>query len=204
MMEGRRIPTIGLVLVLTGIIGCFVWTPSAAPEPVAEGPKPEIAKLPTIELEGTIISLSFIPIRECKEDCPPGYVYPPRFDEGVIRVDRIIAIDNPHGWELEGFRVGNEIQVEFDFGVRPAKIRYIPARASTPSSDISTASHILPVAIPTEDGYLIYTIETTLVSSEIDVILLGLEVGVAFRAKIDYRSAYRGIIGEYIIVKQQI
>jgi hypothetical protein len=200
MMEGRTIPTIGLVLVLTGIIGCFVWTTSAGLEPVAEGPKPEIAKLPTIELEGTIVSLSFIPIRECEEDCPSGYVYPPRFDEGVIRVDRIIAIDNPYGWELEGFRVGNEIQVEFEFSARPAKIRYMLARKSTPSSDISTASHGLPAAIPMEDGYLIFTVETTLVSKETDVILPGLEVGVTFRAKIDYRSAYKGVIGKYIII----
>ena len=201
-MEGRRISTICLVLILIAITGCFVRRTSAEPEPVAEGPKPEIAKLPTIELEGTIVSLSFTPIRECKEDCPSGYVYPPRFDEGVIRVDRIIAIDNPYGWELEGFRVGNEIQVEFDFGARPAKIRYMPARKSTPSSDISTASHGLPAAIPMEDGDLIFTVETTLVSKETDVILPGLEVGVTFHAKIDYRSEYKGVIGEYIIIKQ--
>jgi len=161
--------------------------------------KPDIMQCPTINLEATIVSLSPDTNIECENKCP-GYQYPK--DTGVIRIDKIISIDNSANWELKGIEEGSEITIEFDYSSRPAKIRMIPALEETSNSPEEPVSHVPTFAepIPRENGYFIYNIETNLVGEEIEIILPGLEVGSKFRATINYCSPDMISVGKYEII----
>ena len=165
-------------------------------------PKPAVVKVPTIDIEATVISLSLDTNIECEGKCP-GYEYPK--DTGVIKIDNILSIHNPNNWELKGIKEGNEIKVKFDYSARPAKIRMVPTgRTSTslvPASETSV-SHIPTFAkpIPKEDGYFVYVIESTLVTEDTETILPGLDSGSKFKATVSYSSPIRISVGKYEII----
>lgn len=165
------------------------------------GGEPAIAKYPTIDLEATVVSLSPDTNIECENECP-GYQYPK--DTGVIEINKIISIDNPNNWELKGIEEDGEITAQFHYSSRPAKIRMIPAlnklqRLIKPETLVS---HVPTFAkpIPKEDGYFIYSIESTLVDEETETILPGLKVDSKFRATISYSSPGMISVSQYEII----
>jgi outer membrane murein-binding lipoprotein Lpp len=163
--------------------------------------KPTISvQVPTIKLEATVISLSLDTNIECEEKCP-GSEYPR--DTGVIRIDRIISVENPNNWDLDEIKEGNEITIEFDYSARPAKIRIVPVpKENDPASSETPISHVPTFAnpIPKEDGYFVYVIESPLVAEESETILPGLDVGLKFTGTIGYSSPTKISIGKYEII----
>lgn len=160
-------------------------------------PKPAMVKVPTIEIEATVISLSLDTKIEGEEKYP-GYEYPK--DAGVIKIDNILAIHNPNNWELKGIKEGNEVTVKFDYSARPAKIRIVPA-GKTPPAGETPVSHVPTFAkpIPKENGYFVYVIESTLVTEETETVLPGLDSGSKFKATVSYSSPTRISVGKYEI-----
>lgn len=161
--------------------------------------EPAMAKVPTIDLEATVVSIFKDTNIACEGKCP-GYQYPK--DKGTIRIDKIISIDNPDNFEIEGIEEGNEIQVEFYYSAQPAKIRKLPSPPAETGPANTTVSHTPMFAnpIPKEDGYFIYEFESTLATEETETVLPGLEEGSKFSATISYLSSDRISIAEYQII----
>ena len=180
-----------LVLFVTSIGGCVKH----------QDAEPMMAKVPTISLGATVVSLSTDTNIECEGKCP-GNVYPK--DKGVIRIDKILSINNPYNWELEGVEEGNEVQIELYYSSRPAKVKRIPAsaRAKTAGDNSSSVSGVPTFAkpIPKEDGYFIYEFETTLLDKETETILPGLKVGSKLSATISYSSPTMITVYQYQII----
>lgn len=159
---------------------------------------PELARAPIVILEATVISLSPDTNIACEGVCP-GYEYP--IDTGVIKIDKIISIDNPYNSTLIGIEEGNEIQVSFFFSSRSAKIRVIPAPEAGSVPPETPVAHVLTSAkpIPKENGYFIYESESPSVTEVTETVLPGLEVGSKFKAT---GSIMQGtiLIGEYELI----
>lgn len=191
-----------MILVLGVAILIFMGGCNQKQLPENVEPKPAMVKVPTIDIEATVISLSLDTNIEC-EGKYPGYEYPK--DTGVIKIDNILSIHNPNNWELKGIKEGNEIKVKFDYSARPAKIRMVPAgktsTSSVPASE-TPISHIPTFAkpIPKEDGYFMYVIESTLTTEETETILPGLDSGSKFKATVSYSSPTRISVGKYKII----
>ena len=179
---GTQFPIFILIIIL--ISGCI--------EETVVIPIDEIGtQVPTIKLEATVISLSLDTNIECEGKCP-GYEYPK--DTGVIRIDKIISMDNPYNWNLDEIKEGNEITVQFDYSARPAKIKMVPV------SSVDTHIPTFAKPIPKEDGYFVYVIESTSVKEETEEILPALNVKSKFRAIISYSSPTRISVGKYEII----
>jgi len=158
------------------------------------------AEIPAIKLQAVVISLYPDTNTACEGICP-GNMYPK--DRGVILVEQTLSEENSVALNQRAIEVGKEIQVEFIYSCRPAKIRMIPASAAGDrgqgnSSGISAAPTFAK-PIPRENGYFLYEFVNTLVENKMESILSGLEVGSRFTTTIHYSPPMISI-GEYDVI----
>ena len=149
---------------------------------IISGPFP-LAKLPTVSVEATFISLDFGDLED-EGECGfcPG-------DKGILRVDKIDRSDDPNN--TINLEVGDEIQVRFKWSARPAKLlRDIPPYCAEgwifdewscyPEGSVgpgTVVSSPMYEEVPAEfkDGFIIYHLPKN--KNGKDVILPGLEEG---------------------------
>lgn len=177
---------IGLVLTVTivSVAGYFVFIQKTSippsnqkplPAPQEEsGLKPAMAKIPTVDLEATIITLSIDADEDnCAGRCP-GSKYPQ--DNAVIKVNKIDDSNDPQG--TVSLAVEDEISVKFRYSARPAKLVRDPILDEQPTSDDprtpSGYTNPLTKPIPIEEGYFIYYLP---IQKNAEKTLPGLEVG---------------------------
>lgn len=160
----------------------------------------KMAKLPDYTINATVISLFPDLNDECLEKCP-GYEFPK--DRAILRIDKIISISNPDQVGGEGFVESSEIEVGFLYSSRPAKIIYLQSLSAgnTPPQETSvssTPSFARP--IPIENGYLIYTIETSK-PAQLEIVLPGLQQGSKIYAVISLETPSKGFIAQYRVIQ---
>jgi hypothetical protein len=162
------------------------------------------ARMPLFEAEVTVISLSLDANEACKEKCP-GYEYP--LDTGILRIEKILSVQNPDNVGMKGYEEGDEINVGFVYSARPARVEYLPSSPST--ATVEDGPPELPVSaipyfarpIPMKDGYFIYRIETSSVEEASEQLLPGVQEGSRIRAKLSYRTGREGAVAEYEMIE---
>ena len=197
---------IGLVaaIAIVGVTGYFVFIQKTSTPPGTQKPLPApqeesgiesaMAKIPTVDLEATIITLSIDPDEDnCAERCS-GSEYPQ--DSAIIKVNKIDDSNDPQG--TVKLAVGDEIRVKFRYSARPAKLLRDPALAEQPTSDEPetpvTYTTYLARPIPIEKGYFIYYLP---IPKEAEKTLSGLEEGNQIKVT-NFHSIFG--IGEYEII----
>lgn len=160
------------------------------------------AMMPVYEVEATVISFSPDLNLGCEEKCP-GYEYP--IDRGIIRVDKIISVHNPDNVGGSGYNEGDLIDVRFLYSARPARILYFPASTSTNQDPLppeipvsSNTSFSEP--IPKSGGYFFYSIETSAVNQQDEIVLSGVQEGSKIIVKVSLESPSKGLVTEYEII----
>lgn len=161
------------------------------------------ARSPLYEAELTVISLSLDGNEACKEKCP-GYEYP--LDRGILRIEKILSVQNPDSVGMEGYQEGDEISVGFYYSARPARVEYLPSLPSTEpldgsSEDLLSAIPYYVEPIPIKDGHFIYRIETSAVEEASEQLLLGLQEGSRIRARLTYETETEGTVAVYGMIE---
>jgi hypothetical protein len=163
---------------------------------VQQNTKPEVAKIPSLNFEATVISLSLSEVTEDAEDI----MFPE--DAGIIRIDRINSLSSNFDWISAGVEEGKEITIQFQYSARPAKLRKISSSKKPTSTLPETPISSSIITFGIEDGYFIYGLKSTSITKETETVLPGLRVGSKFRATGWY--GYGGIqgitVGEYEII----
>lgn len=159
-----------------------------------------MTRLPVYTIEATVLSLSRDSNQECLERCP-GYEYPK--DSAMLRIDKILSIDNPDNVGGEEFVEGSDIKVQLLYSSRPAKIVYKHSNSGLqnippdmPASSIPSFAQPIPV----DHGYFVFTVEQS-VQTQSPVVLPGLQQGSKLRAAISLETPTKGFIAEYEIIQ---
>ncbi len=205
-MKQKYYLMVGIITVLV-IIG-IIFTINYSQQPRADTGG-EIAMVPKIDFQGTVVSLSLGDIPENPSDIPYG------IDAGIIRLDRIISINNPQNQKIE-IEEGDEITVNFAYNARPAKLRRDISPTCGPGQVFRINSCYTEgceglgciVSAPLyeerppeiEDNYIIYHLPKQ--GDEIsETILPGVEENSKIRATVGILgSADSTVIGEYEII----
>ena len=177
------------IIVLIVIVGAFlIIVPNQSTSPLQAEP------LPSMEFEGTVISLSLV-----GGEAEGGDITRPR-DTLVVRIDKINSISSDFDWVSAGIEEGKEITVQTQYGTRPAKIRKVfDPEAPVSSGNESPVSATFSFGI--ENGYFVYSTKSGTITEETEIVLPGLEEGSKFKATGSYGFGYQGItIGYYEII----
>ena len=197
---------IGLVaaIAIVGVTGYFVFIQKTSTPPGTQKPLPApqeesgiesaMAKIPTVDLEATIITLSIDSDEDKFAGRCPGSKYPQ--DSAVIKVNKIDNSNDPQG--TVSLAVEDEISVKFRYSARPAKLLRDPVLNEQPTSDDpetpSGYTNSLTRPIPIEEGYFIYYLP---IRKESEKTLSGLKEG--DQIKVTGYYSLNGI-GEYELI----
>jgi|GEM_PF-1758233 len=159
-----------------------------------------MARLPVYTIEATVLSVSLDINQDCLEKCP-GYEYPK--DSAMLRIDKILLIDNPDNVGGKGFQEGSDINVQLLYSSRPAKIIYKHSNSGLQNVSPDTPALSIPSfaqPIPFDNGYFVFTVDQS-VQTESPVVLPGLQPGSKLRTAISLETPTKGTIAEYEIIQ---
>ncbi len=195
------------LIVITSISGCKT-------EVVGSGL--EISPFDSGEIEATILSLrqydycsyrEGIYSEECSVDTNPS-------DSATILVDSILEYNRNSRSQFLPLSQGMELEAQFVYSSRPAKVVHIPIVAvpAEPSESRveSESEGVLPKAqkpgdssVPRENGLYIYTVWSGRFAEEYETILPGLSVGDKINVEISY-SDFGISLHEYEIISENL
>lgn len=125
--------------------------------------------LPNTEIEASVVSLEL----DTAFNEEPADLRRPR-DEGILRIERIINASP----EFSDLSAGDEIRVRFLYSARPAKIIVSHAESmSNPDNPVSDGEVSASINFDFENGFMIYTINSTAPGNDSENVLSGVEEG---------------------------
>ena len=172
------------IIVLLIVIGIVIYYQTTS--------KLQIANLPYVEIEATVISLS---LDESANYSEGEEIFSPPRDSATIRIDKITKIGgNDFDWASIGIEEGKEVSLDLKYTARPTKI--ITVIGDTEYIDGNITSHkIVPTTIRFEDNHFVFRINGNLESEKI---LPGLQEGSKIKARIWELSDFA--IDEYELI----
>jgi hypothetical protein len=160
---------------------------------ISEGkPEPEIAMLPYVEFEATVVSLS---LDESGNYHDAEELINAPNDSAVVRIDKIIKTGGSFNfdWASVGIEKGKEVSLNFKYTVRPAKI--ITVLGETTQAGTVVSHRIMPAKIMFKNNYFIFKENG---NSNTETILPGLQEGFKFKTKLWNTLVIK--VGKYEII----
>jgi len=151
-----------------------------------------MAMCPYIDIEATVVSLSLESPEGYYED---GKLIRAPLDSAVVRIDKVYERggDGLFDWASLGIEEGKDVELEFKYSVRPAKIVTVVGRTIHSGRVVSHVG--APAENTFEDGYFVFREDG---SAEAETILPGLQAGSRFRTKL--WKTFEVKVGQYEVV----